>query len=151
MTGWQGGEEDKKSKKSSEQGNTYYHPCKDGKEMRAEPLNKDDIQLKHLLESESETSPIIRKPSLGKKNFVSTGTIEEDLSLEEQVDNKCFTRNFLKGGGGGDKEKQNWRDLQIVNLDRDGADVMSDVERLSKDLKKVIIFCILYFSGCPWT
>ena len=103
-------------------------------------MSKDDIQMKYVLEGEREPSPIIRKPSLDKKNFVSTGTIEEDLSLEEQVDNKCFPRNFLKGGGyvcgGLDKEKQKWSDLQIVNLDEGGADVLTDVERLPLDLEK---------------
>ena len=152
MTGWQGGEEEKNSKESSEQKNTFSHRCKDRKEIGGEPLNKDDIQSKYVLEGERETSPIIRKPSLDKKNFVSTGTIEEDLSLEEQIDNKCFPRNFLKGGGGGgagcggggggDKEKQKWSDLQIVNLDEGGADVLTDVERLSMDLKKSQNVCI---------
>ena len=123
-----------KVNKNSEQRNTFSHCCKNRKEIVGEPLNKDDIHLKYVFEGERETSPIIRKPSLDKKNFVSTGTIEEDLSLEEQVDNKCFPRNYLKGGGGLDKEKQKWSDVQIVNLDGEGEDVLSDVERLSMDL-----------------
>ena len=150
MTEWQGGVDEKNSKKSSDQRKTFCHPCKDGKEIGGGLFNKDDIHSKYVLEGERETSPIIRKSCLDKKNFVSTGTIEEDLSLEEQIDNKCFPRNFLKGGGGGgglDKEKQRWSDLQIVNLDKGSADVLTDVERLSKDLKKshnIYIFQVVH-------
>ena len=98
-------------------------------------LDKDDLSTKCVTGNEKDVLPQMRGLSLKKRSmqeYVSTGTIEEDFSLDEQVE-RCFPR---KGGGGGEREGCKWGDIQVVNLERSETSV-SDVERMSLDLIKL--------------
>ena len=98
-------------------------------------LDKDDLSTKCVAGNEKDVLPQMRGLSLKKRSmqeYVSTGTIEEDFSLDDQVE-RCFPR---KGGGGGEREGCKWGDIQVVNLERSETSV-SDVERMSLDLIKL--------------
>ena len=105
-------------------------------ERTAEDLfDKDDFSTKCVTENEKDILPQMRGLSLRKRSmqeYVSTGTIEEDFSLDEQVE-RCFPRKFSRGGGG---EREGWGSIKVVNLDRSETSV-SDVERMSLDLIKL--------------
>ena len=105
---------------------------KESKRNAKELLDKDDISTKCVIGNEKDILPQMRRLSVKKRSiqeYVSTGTIEEDFSLDEQVE-KCFPRNFFRGG------EREWGDIQVINLERSESSV-TDVERMSLDLIKL--------------
>ena len=105
----------------------------ESKRNAEELFDKDDFSTKCVIRNERDILPQMRRLSLKKRSmqeYVSTGTIEEDFSLDEQVE-KCFPRNFLRGGG-----EREWGDIQVINLERSENSV-TDVERMSLDLIKL--------------
>ena len=133
-----------------------------GKRIEEELLDKDDFSAQCMAGPDKETLPAqmervdVKMRSVQLQEFVSTGTIEEDFSLEEQV-GRSFPRNSLRGGekenwgeikvGGGEKEgwgeihkrkgeKERWGEIEVINLDR-SEDILTEVEKMSMDLIKL--------------
>ena len=133
-----------------------------GKRIEEELLDKDDFSAQCMAGPDKETLPAqmervdVKMRSVQLQEFVSTGTIEEDFSLEEQFE-RSFPRNSLRGGekemwgeiqkrkgekenwgeikvGGG--EKEGWGEIEVINLDR-SEDILTEVEKMSMDLIKL--------------
>ena len=91
-----------------------------GKRIEEELLDKDDFSAQCMAGPDKETLPTqmekvgAKKRSLQLQEFVSTGTIEEDFSLEEQV-GRSFPRNSLRGG-----EKENWGEIKVGGGEKEG-------------------------------
>ena len=134
----------------------------DGKRIEKELLDKDDFSAQLMAGPDKETLPTqmervgVKKRSVQLQEFVSTGTIEEDFSLEEQFE-RSFPRNSLRGDEkenwgeikvrGGEKEgwgeiqkrkgeKERWGEIEVINLDR-SEDILTEVEKMSMDLIKL--------------
>ena len=120
-----------------------------GKRIEEELLDKDDFSAQCMAGPDKETLPTqmervgVKKRSVQLQEFVSTGTIEEDFSLDEQV-GRSFPRNSLRGDekenwgeikvGGG--EKEGWGEIEVINLDM-SEDILTEVEKMSMDLIKL--------------
>ena len=121
---------------ANQSGHLAQKQMKESEGNTEEFLDKDDLSTKCVTGNEKDVLPQMRRLSLKKRSmqeYVSTGTIEEDFSLDEQVE-RCFPRNISRGGG--EREGYKWGDIQVVNLDRSETSV-SDVERMSLDLIKL--------------
>ena len=102
----------------------------EGERNGEELLDKDDLPTKCATGNEKDILPQMRRVSLKKRSmqeFVSTGTIEEDFSLDE----RSFPRNLSRGG-----ERCEWGDIEVINLERSENSV-TDVEKMSLDLIKL--------------
>ena len=127
--GWGGGGGQNFDYRSSAANKSDKRQTKESERITEEHLYKDDLSTKCVTGNENDILPRMRRLSLNKRSmqeFVSTGTIEEDFPLNEQVE-RCFPRR--RGGG-------NREDIEVVSLERSETSV-ADVERMSLDLIKL--------------